>query len=86
MDKEAMEQYWKRNLKIIGWLLLIWFLVSYVAGILLADVLNNIHIAGFPLGFWFAQQGSIVIFIILIFTYCKLMNNLDREFDVLEEE
>ena len=86
MDKEAMEQYWKRNLKIIGWLLLIWFLVSYVAGILLVDVLNNIHIAGFPLGFWFAQQGSIVIFIILIFTYCKLMNNLDREFDVLEEE
>ncbi|WP_273265577.1 DUF4212 domain-containing protein [Flexistipes sinusarabici] len=86
MDKEAMEQYWKRNLKIIGWLLVIWFLVSYVAGILLVDVLNNIHIAGFPLGFWFAQQGSIVIFIILIFTYCKLMNNLDREFDVLEEE
>ncbi|AEI14952.1 MULTISPECIES: DUF4212 domain-containing protein [Flexistipes] len=86
MDKEAMEQYWKRNLKIIGWLLAIWFLVSYVAGILLVDVLNNIHIAGFPLGFWFAQQGSIVIFIILIFTYCKLMNNLDREFDVLEEE
>lgn len=86
MDKEAMEQYWKRNLKIIGWLLAIWLLVSYVAGILLVDVLNNIHIAGFPLGFWFAQQGSIVIFIILIFTYCKLMNNLDREFDVLEEE
>ncbi|TYB34091.1 MAG: DUF4212 domain-containing protein [Flexistipes sinusarabici] len=86
MDKEAMEQYWKRNLKIIGWLLLIWFLVSYVAGILLVDVFNNIHIAGFPLGFWFAQQGSIVIFIILIFVYCKLMNNLDREFDVLEEE
>lgn len=86
MDKEAMEQYWKRNLKIIGWVLAIWFLVSYVAGILLVDVLNNIHIAGFPLGFWFAQQGSIVIFIILIFTYCKLMNNLDREFDVLEEE
>lgn len=86
MDKEAMEQYWKRNLKIISWLLLIWFLVSFVAGILLVDVLNKIHIAGFPLGFWFAQQGSIVIFIILIFTYCKLMNNLDREFDVLEEE
>jgi len=86
MDKEAMEQYWKRNLKIISWLLLIWFLVSFVAGILLVDVLNKIHIAGFPLGFWFAQQGSIVIFIILIFTYCKLMNNLDREYDVLEEE
>ena len=86
MNKEAMEEYWKRNLKIIGWLLLIWFLVSFVAGILLVDVLNNIAIFGFPLGFWFAQQGSIVIFIILIFTYCKLMNNLDREFDVLEEE
>lgn len=86
MNKEAMEQYWKRNLKIISWLLAIWFLVSYVAGILLVDVFNTIHIAGYPLGFWFAQQGSIIIFIILIFTYCKLMNNLDREFDVLEED
>jgi len=86
MDKEAMEQYWKRNLKIIGWILVVWFLVSFVAGILLVDVFNNINIAGFPLGFWFAQQGSIIIFIILIFVYCKLVNNLDREYDVLEEE
>jgi len=86
MDKEAMEQYWKRNLKIIAWILAIWFFVAYIAGILLVDVFNKIHIAGFPLGFWFAQQGSIITFIILIFVYCKLVNNLDREYDVLEEE
>jgi putative solute:sodium symporter small subunit len=85
MDKERMEEYWKRNLKIIGYILVVWFLVSYVAGILIVDWLNNIQIAGAKLGFWFAQQGSIIVFIALIFIYCKIVNNLDREFDVLEE-
>jgi len=85
MDKERMEEYWKRNLKIIGYILVVWFLVSCVAGILIVDWLNNIQIAGAKLGFWFAQQGSIIVFIALIFIYCKIVNNLDREFDVLEE-
>lgn len=86
MDKEQRREYWRRNLRIIGYTLAVWFLVSYVAGILLVDVLNAIHIAGFPLGFWFAQQGSILVFIALIFIYAKVSNNLDREFDVLEDE
>jgi putative solute:sodium symporter small subunit len=86
MDKEKMKEYWKRNLRIIGYTLIVWFLVSYVAGILFVDTLNMINIAGYPLGFWFAQQGSILTFIALIFIYAKLMTNLDREFDVLEDE
>lgn len=81
-----LQGYWKKNLKYLGILLSIWFVVSYGFGILLAPVLNEIRFAGFKLGFWFAQQGSIYTFVILIFVYVYLMNKLDKEFGVSEEE
>lgn len=80
-----MQDYWKRNLQYLVVLLLIWFVVSYGCGILFADALNSIKIGGFPLGFWFAQQGSIYVFVGIIFTYVALMNRLDKEFDVDEK-
>ena len=73
-------RYWRRNLKLVGWLLAVWFLVSYGAGILLVEPLNTIHLGGFPLGFWFAQQGSIMVFIGLIAVYCVRMDRLDAAF------
>lgn len=85
MDKESRKEYWRANLRYVGILLSIWFLVSYVFGILLVEQLNKIQIAGFKLGFWFAQQGSIYIFVVLIFVYVWLMNRLDRRFDVHED-
>jgi len=78
-------QYWRENIRYLGILLSIWFLVSYGAGILFVDTLNQIHLGGFPLGFWFAQQGSIYVFIILIFVYVKLMNRLDAKYGVDEQ-
>ncbi|RJR17545.1 MAG: DUF4212 domain-containing protein [Desulfobacteraceae bacterium] len=84
-DKQKLELYWKNNLLYVIILLSIWFFVSYVCGILLVDVLSNIYLGGFRLGFWFANQGSEVIFVILIFVYVKLMNNLDRRYDVQEK-
>ena len=81
----SMQAYWKKNLSYVGTLLVIWFVVSYGFGILLADALDNIQIFVFKLGFWFAQQGSEVIFVILIFVYVRLMNKLDQEFDVHED-
>ena len=80
-----MKEYWKKNLSYLAILLSIWFVVSYGCGILFADALNSVKIGGFPLGFWFAQQGSIYVFVILIFIYVRLMNNLDKEFDVDEQ-
>lgn len=85
MDKAKMKKYWARNLRYLLILLTIWFLVSYGAGILFADQLNNIKMGGFKLGFWFAQQGSIYIFVILIFVYVRLMNKLDKDFDLDEK-
>ena len=76
--------YWKANLKLMGILLSIWFIVSYVCGILLVDQLNTIQFAGFKLGFWMAQQGSLYVFLILIWVYVKRMNTLDKKFDVEE--
>ena len=76
--------YCKTNLKYLGILLCIWFIVSFVFGILLAETLNQFQIGGFPLGFWFAHQGSIYSFVILIFVYVYLMNKLDKKFDVDE--
>ena len=78
------KEYWTKNLTYVGILLAIWFLVSYGFGILLVEPLNTIRIGGFQLGFWFAQQGSIYVFVGLIFVYVKLMNGLDRAFDVDE--
>ncbi len=77
--------YWRINLRYLVVLLSIWFVVSYGFGILLAEPLNSIRIFGFPLGFWFAQQGSIYTFVVLIFVYVWLMNRLDRRFGVAEE-
>ena len=78
MDKS--EKYWKINIKYVIILLIIWFVFSFLFGIILKDFLNEFSIAGFKLGFWFAQQGSIYVFVILIFVYVKLMNNLDKKF------
>ena len=75
----------KKNLGYLAILLSIWFIVSYGFGILLAEPLNTIRLGGFKLGFWFAQQGSIYTFVILIFVYVRLMNRLDKEFDVDEK-
>ena len=80
--------YWSRNVRYLAILLAIWFLVSYGFGILLVEPLNEIRLfgSGFKLGFWFAQQGSIYVFVVLIYVYVLLMNRLDREFDVAEED
>jgi len=77
--------YWKANIALIVKCLSIWFVVSYLFGIVLVDVLNTVKMGGYKLGFWFAQQGSIYVFLILIFYYVKRMNRLDREFDVDEQ-
>jgi len=73
------QRYWRQNLKYLLILLLIWFAVSYGAGILFKEALDAFKIAGFPLGFWFAQQGSIYVFVLLIFVYVYLMNRLDKK-------
>ena len=83
-DKQKAKAYWKKNLKYLSILLSIWFLVSYVFGILLVEQLNMIRIGGFKLGFWFAQQGVIYVFVILIFVYIRLMNRLDKKFNLDE--
>lgn len=72
--------YWRANIKYVLILLVIWFTVSYGAGILFKDSLNTIKIGGFKLGFWFAQQGSMYTFVILIFVYVRLMNKLDKKY------
>ena len=82
---QSNKAYWQANLRLMGRLLAIWFAVSYGCGILFVDQLDTIRIGGFKLGFWFAQQGSIYVFVALIFFYVWKMNKLDREFDVEEE-
>ena len=84
-EKQEFTDYWKENLTYIIILLSIWFTVSYLFGIILADNLDSIKLFGFPLGFWFANQGSEVIFVILIAVYVKLMNRLDMKYDVHEQ-
>ena len=74
--------YWKTNLKYLAILLTIWFIVSFGCGILFVDELNTIRMGGFKLGFWFAQQGSIYVFTVLIFVYIKLMNKLDKKYNL----
>lgn len=80
MSEEAKRAYWRRNLRLMISLLAVWFTVSYLCGILLVEQLNQIVINDFPLGFWFAQQGSIVTFVVLIAIYAWRMDRLDREF------
>lgn len=85
MSKKKASQYWRKNIQYLAILLSIWFLVSYVCGILLVDQLNSIRLGGFKLGFWFAQQGSIYVFVILIFVYVRWMNKLDKEYGFDED-
>jgi len=77
--------YWRENLRYLTILLTIWFLVSYGAGILFKGPLDNFRLGGFKLGFWFAQQGSIYVFVVLIFVYVRLMNKLDKKYGYDEE-
>ena len=78
MDKPNQKLYWKRVKTLTAFLLSIWFLVSYGCGILFVEELNEYNIFGFPIGFWFSQQGSIFVFVLLILAYCVLMDRLDR--------
>ncbi len=77
--------YWRENVKLLLALLAVWFAVSFGAGVLFVDALNTIRIGGFKLGFWFAQQGSIVVFVILIFIYAARMKAIDRRFGASSE-
>ncbi|MGY8946581.1 MAG: DUF4212 domain-containing protein [Flavobacteriales bacterium] len=81
MNEQLAKQYWKKNIKYLIILLSIWFTVSFGFGIILVDELNQFKIGGFKLGFWFAQQGSIYVFVVLIFVYILLMNRLDKKFN-----
>lgn len=86
MTERDDQAYWRANLKLVGLCLAAWFVVSYGFGILLVDELNRISFFGFKLGFWFAQQGSIFVFLIIIFFYAWRMNALDRRYGVNEDE
>jgi putative solute:sodium symporter small subunit len=83
-ENTAGQLYWKANLKIIMIVLGIWAFVSYGCGIIFAPFLNNFYLGSLPIGFWFAQQGSMYVFIILIFAYAILMDKTDKEFNVYE--
>ena len=83
--KRDDKRYWKMTLRLLGVILVIWLFVSLGLSIIFAQSLNNINLGGYPLGFWFAQQGSIFTFIALIFIYAWIMNRIDRKFDVHEE-
>jgi putative solute:sodium symporter small subunit len=85
MTPENRTAYWKANLSLLTILLIIWFVVSFGFGILLVEPLNAITLGGYKLGFWFAQQGSIYVFLVLIFVYAFAMNRLDKKFDVHED-
>ena len=80
-----MEQYWKKNLQTLALLLFIWFIVSFGCGILWVEELNTIRMGGFKLGFWFAQQGAMYVFVALIFVYVAKANALDKKYDVHED-
>jgi putative solute:sodium symporter small subunit len=83
-SSDKAKAYWRRNLTIIGILLTIWFIVSYLFGILFAEMLYGVKIGQLPASFWFAQQGAIIVFSLLIFVYCWIMDRVDKEFDVNE--
>lgn len=84
MLSESAQAYWRANVRLLAICMVIWFLVSFVFGIVLVEPLNEIRLGGYKLGFWFAQQGSIYTFVALIFFYVFRMNKLDRQFDVDE--
>ena len=79
--KHSAEAYWKANLSLIIKLLIIWFTVPFLGGIVFVDVFNQVNLGGYPLGFWLAQQGSIYLFVALIFYYAKKMSDLDDQYD-----
>jgi putative solute:sodium symporter small subunit len=85
-NPKSRQAYWKANLRLVGLCLTVWFIVSYGFGILLVEKLNQMEFFGFKLGFWFAQQGSIYVFLVLIFFYAWRMNVLDKKFGVDELE
>jgi putative solute:sodium symporter small subunit len=85
LTQQRARDYWRRNISLVIKLLLVWGAVSFGCGILLVEELNRIHIGGYKLGFWFAQQGSIYVFVALIFYYARRMAALDREFGVNDE-
>ena len=85
MSNNKAREYWNKNLRYLAILLSIWFLVSYVFGIFLAEPLNAIRLGGFKLGFWFAQQGAIYVFVLLIFVYVRWMNKLDKAYGFDED-
>ena len=84
-DRTSSNAYWKANVNIIRISLVVWFVVSFGFGILLRPMLSGVEVGGTDLGFWFAQQGSILVFIVLIFAYAAMMNSLDRRYGVDEE-
>jgi len=79
-DQTKRSAYWRENIRYLILLLVVWFVVSFGCGILFVDQLNNYHVGGAKMGFWFAQQGSIYVFVILIFVYVRLMNRLDKKY------
>ena len=85
-ERSPAQRHWKRNLQLVGLLLAVWFLVSYGCGILWVEELNAYSLGGFPLGFWFAQQGSMLVFIVLITIYCVRMDKIDEEARQSEEK
>ncbi len=86
MDASRRQEYWRRNLRLMSVLLVVWALVSFGAGIVFVEPLNNVNFMGVPLGFWFAQQGSILTFLVLIAIYVWRMDKLDAEFGITEYE
>ena len=86
MASDSNDDHWRANLKVVALLLTIWFTVSFGFGILLVEPLNQIPFFGFKLGFWWAQQGSIFVFVILIFVYAAVMKRIDRKFGVHDDE
>ncbi|MFZ8884501.1 MAG: DUF4212 domain-containing protein [Litorivicinaceae bacterium] len=84
MEEQKAQAYWQENIRTIMQLLVVWFIVSYGCGVLFVDLLDTIAFGGFKLGFWFAQQGSIYVFLVLIFVYAKRMNAIDEKYDVHE--
>jgi putative solute:sodium symporter small subunit len=81
-ELEDRHAYWRANLRVMAILLTVWFVVSYGLGILFVEPLNRFHVGGFPVGFWFAQQGSIYVFVVLIFVYARWMDRIDARFGV----
>jgi len=86
MSDNRAQEYWKSNIRIVISLLAVWFIVSFGCGILFVDALDTIRIGGFKLGFWMAQQGSIFVFVALIYVYIRLMDRLDDRYNVGSEK